>query len=376
MKILVIEPQCRGWEHEQVNAAFLSIVAEHESDKEIIFCAEQSHIDCIDKLFVLREKITTHAITLPVKSGDTMKFWKEYYILFRTLLNEFSGIEKVLFLSSHKGNMYAINKLAKELPQIKYIITVHALVEQLKRKCRLRDRLFKDNFFYGWGLREIMNRLSKKENIKFVTYSPTFVEQASDILKKKTLDKIYFINIPYMYGNPLPKVKEDKIIIGLIGGAVNDNARILIEDVVKADYSEGLEFRIIRTDQDFSNLKNVVVINEGKSISREQIEEECQYFDYMLLAYDKTMYGMSASGVFFDAINYEIPILMLNSPFLEWYNNKYQIGIQAQTVEELAREIKEIVLSNNRNEELYINIKKTRKYILQENIELLKKVME
>ena len=45
--IFIVEPQCVGFAHEEVNAAFLYGFCKANESEEIIFIADKDHIDCV-----------------------------------------------------------------------------------------------------------------------------------------------------------------------------------------------------------------------------------------------------------------------------------------------------------------------------------------
>jgi len=182
--------------------------------------------------------------------------------------------------------------------------------------------------------------------VRFATFSPTLTQILKGHLQENTLSKIFFIHHPYEY-EYMEEKKQDSIInIGVMGATVNSYSMQVMEEVGRRTDKDNYMFTVIRSARDFSGIRNIHLINSGKPISREQIDEECQKMDYLLIPYDHTMYRLSASGVFFDSINYEIPALMLDSPLLTFYEEKYGLGKYYNTVEKLVDEIVRIIESS------------------------------
>lgn len=369
--LLIIEPECKGWNHEQVNTEFLLLLSK-VGWKKITYAAEEQHIEAIRKR-IDDKSILFRKILLPVMSGDSLKYRGRYKKLFNLLIEE-EKPSHVVLLSSHKGNLYALIKLTQKYSDINFVVVIHALAEQLLRKYSLYDRIINRKVFDGWYLRYELNTLSNYQNVNFVTYSPMYQDYLKECLHLNSLKKTIFINHPYDFDHAIQHYENNQIVkIGLIGATVNADAIRIIRKVIEDCPEDKYEFHIIRTDYKFEESPHVVLIDNGNSVSRELIDYECQRFDYMLIAYDSNKYRVSASGVFFDAINYEVPMLMLNSPLLHWYNEKYEVGIERNNVEDLVREIEKIIKKPDYGlEQKYRdNIKNAKKNITEENKKMI-----
>ena len=60
-----------------------------------------------------------------------------------------------------------------------------------------------------------------------------------------------------------------------------------------------------------------------EEILKEEFEKEVIQLDFVISFTDKNYYKATPSGVFFDCIKWEIPILSLNNDFIEYYFYKY-----------------------------------------------------
>lgn len=371
MNILVIEPECKGWNHEQVNSEFLNMISQYYPDDAICFCAEKEHLDNIRRCKELLN-VKYRKIVLPTNAGDTMKYWKYYLKLIGDLLIQ-SKYQRVILLSSHKGNIQAINYLAERYRDVQFVITLHALVEQLLRHYTLRDRLLNDKFFHGWKLKKLLNQSTRKGNIRYITYSPSLKDKLSTCLKRQTLDNIFFLNHPYPYMEKTQNEIHEGLVIGLLGATINDNAEKIISIVEKACPKERYKFKLLRVSKRFEKYEHVEIVQNGGILSREIITQEMKNVDYLMIPYDRTMYGLSASGVFFDAVNYEIPVLMLDSPLLTWYDQKYNLGIRMDSCESLAQYIIDLIINQKKVDwdKYHNNMKRAKVILQQENVKLL-----
>ena len=377
MSIIVIEPECKGWNHEQVNIAWIRMIVQAFPEEKIVFWAEEGHLQAV------RKKTDDLAIVfrtfeLPEQSGDSLKYTNYYRMQFLKILEqERDKNVKVVLLSSHKGNMKAVLQLSKKWTQCEFYIVMHAVVEQLIKKYSLSARLRGGKFYDGWMLRRVMDQLSDRDNVKFATFSPVLKQTLRGKLRENTLRKIEFIHHPYEY-EKIENKKQDGIInIGVMGATVNHYSMQVMEEVGKRTNNDNYVFTVIRSVQDFSGIRNVNLINGGKPVSREQMDEECKKMDYMIIPYDRKMYRLSASGVFFDSINYEIPALMLDSPLLTFYEKEYGVGNCCKTIEELVDNIVFIIEhSVEITDEKQKKMKDIKERLSDENMNYIRKFMD
>ena len=68
--------------------------------------------------------------------------------------------------------------------------------------------------------------------------------------------------------------------------------------------------------------------------------------DYAVFLHEKESYYLRASGVFFDAINYNKPIISIKNSYFEYYFNKYgNIGYLCNDINEMFN-IMKLILTN------------------------------
>ena len=100
--------------------------------------------------------------------------------------------------------------------------------------------------------------------------------------------------------------------------------------------------------------------------------------DWILLPYDSSEYRVSMSGILADAIGFEKPFLGLNSPILEYYNNKAKpIGVIKNTTEELAAYIaNELPMLSKGAYNKYVESQgKMKQIVADENVRLIKRIV-
>jgi hypothetical protein len=124
-----------------------------------------------------------------------------------------------------------------------------------------------------------------------------------------------------------------------------------------------ISFKIIgNISKDMSPYHSQYVELQSKKcfMPREQFEKEVDSLSYIIFFYSDAQYQFIASGVFFDAIAFEKPIIALHNSFFDYYFGKYNdIGYLCQDL----REMQEVLTHFD-----------AQRYLKQiENIKLLKK---
>lgn len=353
--VILLEPTCGSWVHEEVNAGFLQLVVQNSKQK-VMFIGEERHVHCVKRIYHQPE-VVYKTIKDPVAKNDSdlYKNFFYYYRLLRSVLKEFK-INQLFILCGYRPCILAAELIAVVFPKARINFVIHGMVEETNWHYRSYARLF-------WISRYI-------QNLRFVTYSPYCTGQRWNIQR----DKFVFLDHPYVEaalekGN-VKKQETDKIVIGIIGACANDKAMELITMINRRRLGERYEVWVAsKYAQRFKYLKNVRKVDID--FKRENMEKLMLETDYLLLPYGKEEYALSASGVLWDAIVHRIPCFMLDSPYLKYYN-QYKIGYQEDTVEKLCDVICDIVQNGKKKEDFFVDLAKINK---QRN-ETIKKMLE
>jgi hypothetical protein len=274
--------------------------------------------------------------------------------------------------------MLALGGMIDQFPNTEFTITLHAVVEQLLKKYSLYQRIFRGLWYRGWMLRLAMDKLAKQKNVRFVTYSPCLNDALAGNLDYNTLDKIDFVHHPYAFMDELPRKAEGPLTIGLLGATANDNALKIFAELEEKYPNGNYKFEIIRGNAKFGNYKHAQLLHQKGFVPREEIEDVLSKVDFMLIPYDESAYRASASGVFFDAVNYGIPMFMLKSPLLQWYNDRYGLGVMCDSISDAVEKIYEMSEREFRGElAQYIgNLVKAKAEIRETNTEKFEQIVK
>lgn len=363
--IILIEPQCVGWQHESVNAGFIESIKRNVGEETVKVYAEREHIHCLRQLLPdMEKKIVFQAIDVPQKKLDWTTPCPIYYRLFRKILcdPDNANVREVFLLSCNKGNLVAIRKMASAFKQTQFFIVMHAIAEQLVNKEKVPRHTI-------LSLKCILNTFSAKKNVKLITYSPVAREVLSNVLKKKILDKVMFLHHPFpTWEQEIQDANEDGIIhIVIVGAGVRKDVHDFIKSIDR-EITGKIVFDIMdRSEIDFSDLKNVRIIKKGKDIANAEIAQLMKKSHFVFLPYTKKEYQISCSGVLIDAIRQAVPILSFDSGLLVWYN-QYHIGKVCSSHDEMRDYLMRLRDGERDQWSVYQqNISALRQRILEEN---------
>lgn len=337
--IVLVEPVCNGWVHEEVNAGFLQLIADNFHE-DILYIGEREHIQCIRRIFDSpRIRYTVIKKTIRMDEADLYRNVVYYFRLLHKIGIRYRP-EKLFILCGYRPCLLASELMSIIHRKLKTYFVLHGMVEEKKGHKQSYMKLFR------------FSRYCKK--LCFITYSPYCTGKYWGIHE----DKFVFLHHPYIcekktIHNTRQKRENDKIIVGIIGACANDKAVKLISSVNRSQGAHKCEFWIAsRFGKQFRHMENVTVLD--LEFERKEMEVLMRKMDFMLLPYGRDDYEISASGVFWDAIANKVPCLMLDSNYFKYYMS-YNIGYQTDTIEGLRKIICEELPHKKEEQELFFD---------------------
>lgn len=389
--IIIFEPQCTGFGHEQFNAAFLYGYSLAYPNEKIIYFAEKEHIKCIKDVFSsanlsLNEIVFTETEIPESNSLANPRVVFEYSRILKNLLSYAykNDCNKIVFLSIYTYNLIPLKYLLqfKYNNSIQVHIAMHGTLEFIKRKNfsllsefyqKVENRfrkvfgIAKRQLKYKPKNRYLYEKLFKISLQLFSNKNITYFVFREDSLKKikKYLPKIhkYFksIDLPYIYKNVKNNFDSEfsnlKIFATFGKGytnELNEIVRVLTQDSALAN---NFEIRIIGdiANEKLTIFKQIKYVGINGKPSREEIEEHIRDVKYFLFFYPPDSYELTTSGAFFDAIAYCKPIIFLKNHCLDYYYDKYKFGYIRNNIDELISAMKRIILSNDENYHYFLS---------------------
>jgi len=349
--ITIIETIRYSEEHAPFNAAFSALLLKAFPDQSISVYAHSSHIDNISKIL---EKNGTplqlvnfqHTYVYPHQN-------KSFKILICYLISLFQDIRLLLkakngilfYTSANPVSLYFI-KLANLLVRKKVFLVLHGELEYLN-KDNDKIHLFPHNLIRKWYRLVFWKLLNK--NIKCLVLGENIYNNIQKIRKKPfSTSNFVVIDHPYFYpehqcSHELVTDQNQPLCVGTIGHtAVAKNSHKLFElaEQMAVSIAMGkINFKIIgNISKDMSPFLNPYVDVQSKKyfMPRDQYEKEVNSLSYIIFFYSDAQYQFIASGVFFDAIAFEKPIIALHNSFFDYYFGKYNdIGYLCHDLREM-----------------------------------------
>lgn len=356
--IMLIEPICKKWEHEEFNAGLLRLVdCTAKGDEKIVYYGVDDQIRAVSEIYN-SDRIKFKSIhKIPSsKVADCKSSFPVYVkILDRAVLE--CRPKTVIITAGTRPCMMAASILAKMNPKINFFMALHGIFDPKLGKIDSCIR--------------IMKKSLKNENMKWIVYS----YYAEHYLKDNGIKRVFFLHLPYASDNINNRRNalhpKRKYQIGIIGSCANDNAFRLVEAVGRTEgIADKFEFWILSwKSKNFRGCKNVKILQP--QFTRKDKEKCIRQTDYLLLPYGKTEYQTATSGVLFDAIANRVPCLAYDSPCLSYYQERYNVGIQKKSLNEMLEALKAIAEDKTTEEKYFINIEEIEK----ENRKVIKEIL-
>lgn len=379
--ILFVEMQCKDWEHNRVNVGIIKLIKNTFPNEQTKLCAEKNHIAQIENLLAADGMgIDAEEIDFADWRQGNENSRDKYAGLLASIVRNHQDVTDVMLLSCNRGIVLACADVSKMWSGVKFHIFLHAALEEV---CHDHRRTLKSSIRellscirhlrlpskHSITMRESMERCVSC-NCNFFVYSPNYAKGLEGKIKDSVIDKITFLHHPFYESNlKHSNGQSDSVIIGIYGQAVKQNAL----EIVKAyneKYDNGtVTFQVMaKKENEIFQQRNVVRLFEKDYISNEELEEAISRFDYILLPYSQNEYVVTASGIFCDAVSQEVPLLMLDSPYLTFYY-KYHVGVLEDSIDKLAKRISEL---NVNTEEYLAGEKELKQLSFEENMSIIR----
>lgn len=379
--ILIFEPQCRGFVHEQFNAGFLYGYILAYPQERIVFWGEKEHIECLKAVFSSANLVFDQIEFVEVEIPESNKLSRisvifEYYRLFEELLRYASSnnCSKIVLLSVYSYNLLPLKYLIKWRYKdfFQFHIMMHGTLEFVKRSnfsipfagyfiklFKLLGRIFRlptaefelkpTNQYLYEKLFKLSLQFLGNTNISYFVFREDSRESVG-----KYLPEIHrhfkSIDLPYIYKDMSRKdgvISSSIKVFATIGRgdifAVQKVAQKLNDDVGIS--GDNFEIRVVGTEKMRQDgLGSIKYIGNGRVLSRVEIEEQIEDVQYFLFFFDADSYELTTSGSFFDAIAYCKPMIFLKNPCFDYYYENYKFGYRCENINEMVAIMQKIMI--------------------------------
>ena len=369
-KIVVFEPNMNSFPHSEVNAGFLSLLELVYQQDQLLFIADKNHFNAIQKI-----KRCERWSYFPTK---VFSYEPKFF-----LLNDFILIFKIigmLFRAKKTDTIYFLGimplahifiSFLNSLLQKKCIICLHGQMEAYLDHTKI-------------GMSKYYYRLSKfvfkrKDAIDYLIFGESIKNNLSFLFTSRK--KLIVINQPYIYQEIKAKeifpVKTNYTlgILGRFDHSKNINEFFTFVDLLAQEIIENkIIIKIIgKVNCEIPDKYKSLISFYNKTLTKEEFEKEALQLDFVISFTDKNYYKATPSGIFFDCIKWELPILSLNNDFINYYFTKYgNLGAGFNTTSEMVDFVKnnftESDFRNNQYVSFIKNIKIVKKQLSVEQL--------
>lgn len=392
--MLLIEMQCKNWEHNRVNAGIIELCNRAYPTEEVKLYAEKEHIR---ELRTLVEKSHTQLFAEEINFMDwrmeSHEHVNEYAGMLTNIIEKEKNEKKVILLSCNKGIIQAVTQVAGRYGDRKIYVILHSALEEVVQEhhynieerawmflLKTKHRLFgrKKGCAAVPSMNECVNTC-KLENCFFILYAPKYKDYLNTKINQEILDRFIFLHHPLYESGEHFEPHSSRLVVGIYGQAVNQNAYDIIQTYNnKYDNGKVLFWVMARRNNAILDLKNVMRMFEQDHVSNEALEDARRQMDYVLIPYAHDQYKVTASGILSDALSEEIPVLMLDSPLFAFYHS-YAIGELCHDIDSMARTIAEIAAEPERRRERAMQYRRAehelKEIILHDNMKTFRELI-
>ncbi|MDR1129677.1 MAG: hypothetical protein LBK96_01670 [Prevotellaceae bacterium] len=342
--IVVLELNQTGKSHVPVNSAFLKVIEGFPGNK-LCFFSEREHSRSVRQFPGNDVNVEYHPFTqikdfrlFPVR--EIISFLKLIQVLFFVRMK---GV-KLLFITSISPPSHFVLKLLFPLFKCRAVVTLHGELEFLREN--------KKGFWKCWGkILKASLCFGNSGDLKYLVLGEIIRNNLLQTVKLNP-DSVLSIDHPFIYSDIKNKTLDERHLrLGSVGVASlhKKSYRIfqLAEDFKEEIAGGRIRFEIVgRVLPNMHSHVNEYVdySSENDLIDRDSFEDRAANLDYLLFFYDNDFYRLCSSGAFFDAVNFEKPVLAIKNDFFCYYFNRLgNIGYLFDSETELSLKVKELL---------------------------------
>jgi hypothetical protein len=352
VQIIVIEPQCFGFEHAKFNAALLHTIVLAYPSAKIAFYGEQSHLRHVkDELGKLHSivKIDSQPIGIADRKSSGWQRMPSEFSLCSRIIDKASQVNAAVLIFFSITNTCLLSLIL--LMQIKgfklaTLAFVHGCLSNITGRQPRRP--------WNWiiGLRRVLS-LPHHRSLRLVALGDSILDNVKKALPRC---KSQWISLDHVYLWPLdqaeisysqPCTNHRPVYFGYIGVSTKgfDTFCQLAQDI--AAPTETAQFIMAGfyngpTDkkpecQYISDIPN-------QPLTRKEFEDRIRKLSYVVWTAKPDHYRLTASASFLDALAFLKPGIYLRNDYIEYYFERMgDIGYLCDSYEEMRDTINEII---------------------------------
>lgn len=325
-KMIFFEPQCIGFAHAEINAAYILLYRKAFPSDKIEFYGEVEHLKKVEEvLSFYAMDISYVPIEIPRGGQSYLKrFITEFQNVRIILRSARENKSNALLLSVTSATLLAVKIFGYGLKQ-KIFIVVHGILETIvKKPDGLLARLF-------WFKRYFVSK--NLSNVQYIL-NGSFIETNVLALFPTLRSHVRSLELPYFFENTIHGISGNDVLkpvfasAGVAALSKGSNYFFnLAKDVIKNHGIKNITFSYIGhfVDPGMEQFNNGYVMLPSKDhpLEKEEFQKLMMNADFFVFFYPKDSYKFGVSGVFFDAVKFEKPIIAIRNDFFSYYFDKY-----------------------------------------------------
>jgi hypothetical protein len=336
MRILIVEPQCQGFEHARFNSALLATIAQAFPSAQLTFWAEAQHLSEVTQLLPPLP-LSAQPIDISWPAPLRQRCEAETRFCEHALdLAAATSIGIVVFSSVSSLTLLALKHLLPSHPYRGSVVAVpHGVLAGL---------LHRPKRVWNWPF-DIHTALRRPtpQNLILVALTQTIY---SHITARFDATPWWQIDHPYIFDHPVtePPIvnrRTENVKIGLMGALRNNLTPIIA--LIDRIHSElpGIEFiqigHLRQTGRPADLLSKRISNPAVSPISSSEYIRRLVSVDYALCIHEPDHHRFVASATFLDLMNVPKPALSISTPLSREYDRRFgDRGYTCASLEELA----------------------------------------
>lgn len=342
--IIISEVVHNGQVHLQVNSCLLEMIEYNYPNDKIIFRAEKSHVEAIQRSSLTNFTKNTIFTSFP-------KYYNEKeYSWFKRITGECRQILTTLRLGKKNdakryiwtcllptGHLFLNCLLFFQFNKKSHTIVLHGELEYLKTEGKKTTEIIFGKIL-GLALRISPPKTS------YLVLGGNIKQKLATFVNDKVIKKVYSMVHPYHYDYTNSKgINEGNLIFGAFGSQMlskNSQCIYSLANNFKREIGEGtLSFLTIgKVLPELEPYKNSSVKSyfSHDFVPQIDFEELISKIDFALFFYNNSSYQLCASGAIFEAIRLDLPIVSITNDYFKWLFDKFgEMGFLCTSLEEM-----------------------------------------
>lgn len=358
--ITICDIWAKKFGHYEFNKNILKIISSIFIKEQIVYVGDKDQIECFNEEIKLKN-INFKMINI-IERNKIKRICN--YIL--NLLNiKKIGNNELIFLNGLPIIIF-LSKIIFSSKKKMYFF-LHGM-DKLEQKNKGIYKYM--NFFFKFK--------NKKEKHKYVVLGENIKENLIKIFPKMK-EQIFSIDHPYSFEKKYEYKNINNILnLGTIGITSKEKGLNNIFKFIEK-INEKYNFKHIgKSIDNIPDRFNKYFPYKDDLLEKNKFEKEILNLDYILILYPKDSYKLTASGVYFDCIKYNKPLLGLKNEYFEYMFKKYgEIGKLFESIDEIIEYLSRERKILNLDYDIFQSNMKNIKESLNKNVEKqLKKIIE